>query len=93
MKCEYCNAELDAGEISCPECGKSVAKSKEDLQSVDPKATAAIGYSLAAIGLVAIFFVTINLEALTLSGLDYLVPIVLLVMGSGIIFYARGLKK
>ncbi len=68
-------------------------QSREDLQRVDPKSTAAIGYSLAGIGGVAMFFVTINLDVLTLSGLDYLVPVVLLVLGIGTIIYARGLKK
>jgi hypothetical protein len=70
-----------------------VVQSKEDLQRVDPKSTAAIGYSLAGIGGVAMFFVTINLDVLTLSSLDYLVPAVLLVLGIGIIIYARGLKR
>jgi hypothetical protein len=63
------------------------------LHRVDPKSTAAIGYSLAGIGGVAMFFVTINLEVLTLSSLDYLVPVVLLVLGTGIVIYARRLKK
>lgn len=63
------------------------------MQRVDPKSTAAIGYSLAGIGGVAMFFVTINLEVLTLSSLDYLVPVVLLVLGTGIVIYARRLKK
>ena len=68
-------------------------QSRADLQRVDPKSTAAIGYSLAGIGGVAMFFVTINLEVLTLSSLDYLVPVVLLVLGTGIVIYARRLKK
>lgn len=93
MKCEYCQAELSPKDVVCTSCAKNVVSSKEALQGVDPRSTAAIGYSLAGIGGVAMFFVTINLDVLTLSGLDYLVPMVLLVLGTGIILYARGLRK
>jgi xanthine/uracil permease len=93
MKCEYCQADLSPQDIICGSCSRNVVQSKEDLQRVDPKSTAAIGYSLAGIGGVTMFFVTINLEVLTLSSLDYLVPTVLLVLGIGTVLYARGLKK
>jgi hypothetical protein len=93
MKCEYCQADLSPKDIVCGSCSRNVVQSKGDLQRVDPKSTAAIGYSLAGIGGVAMFFVTINLDVLTLSSLDYLVPAVLLVLGIGIIIYARGLKR
>jgi hypothetical protein len=75
------------------ECGKSLARTQEDLQRVDPKSTAVIGYALGGLGFVALFFVTINLNALALTGLDYLVPMILVVLGAGIVVYARGLKK
>lgn len=93
MKCEYCKTDLSDTDIVCPSCSRNVVQSKEDLQRVDPRSTAAIGYSLAGIGGVTMFFVTINLDVLSLSGLDYLVPAVLLVLGIGTIIYARGLKK
>jgi hypothetical protein len=93
MKCEYCQADLSPKDIVCGSCARNVVQTREDLQRVDPKSTAAIGYSLAGIGGVAMFFVTINLEVLALTGLDYLVPSVLLVLGIGTIIYARGLKK
>jgi hypothetical protein len=93
MKCEYCQADLSPKDIVCGSCSRNVVQSRADLQRVDPKSTAAIGYSLAGIGGVAMFFVTINLEVLTLSSLDYLVPVVLLVLGTGIVIYARRLKK
>jgi hypothetical protein len=93
MKCEYCQAELAAKDVVCSSCAKNVVRSKDDLQRVDPRSTAAIGYSLAGIGGVTMIFVTINLEVLILSGLDYLVPTVLLVLGIGTIIYSRGLKK
>jgi hypothetical protein len=93
MKCASCQTENESQELSCIECGKSLARNDEDLQKVDPKSTAAIGYALGGIGFVALFFVTINLNALSLSGVDYLIPMVLLVLGTGIVLYARGLKK
>jgi hypothetical protein len=45
------------------------------------------------LGFVALFFVTINLNVLALTSLDYLVPIILIVLGTGIVVYARGMKK
>jgi len=93
MKCASCQTENEPQDLSCIECGKSLARTEEDLQKVDPKSTAVIGYALGGIGFVALFFVTINLNALSLSGLDYLIPMVLLVLGTGIVIYARGLKK
>lgn len=93
MKCEYCQAELSPNDVVCTSCARNVVSSKEALQGVDPKSTAAIGYSLAGIGGVAMFFVTINLDVLMLSALDYLVPSVLLVLGTGTVLYARRLKK
>lgn len=93
MKCSTCNTDNDPQELSCTQCGKSLARTAEDLQKVDPKSTAVIGYSLAAIGFVALFFVTINLNALSLSSQDYLIPFVLFAGGIGIVFYARSLKK
>lgn len=93
MKCEYCKADLAVDDVVCLSCARNVVNSKARLQGVDPRSTAAIGYSLAGIGGVAMFFVTINLNVLALSGLDYLVPAVLLVLGTGIVVYARGLKK
>jgi len=93
MKCASCQTENEPQDLSCIECGNSLARTEEDLQKVDPKSTAVIGYALGGIGFVALFFVTINLNALSLSGLDYLIPMVLLVLGTGIVIYARGLKK
>ena len=93
MKCASCQTDNDPKELSCTECGKSLARTQDDLQSVDPKSTAVIGYALGGLGFVALFFVTLNLDALTLSGLDYLVPMILVVLGVGIVVYARSLKK
>ena len=93
MKCANCQTENDPKELSCLECGKSLAKTKEDLERVDPKSTSVIGYALGGLGFVALFFVTINLNVLALTSLDYLVPIILIVLGTGIVVYARGLKK
>ena len=93
MNCASCNADNDPQELSCLECGKSLARSEEDLQKVDPKSTALLGYIIGGIGFVTLFFVTINLEALTLSSQDYLIPLLLTAMGAGIVYYARTLRK
>lgn len=70
-----------------------MVKSREDLQRVDPRSTAAIGFSLAAIGALAALFVSANLNVPGFSPIDYLVPVVLLVMGTGTVIYSRTLKK
>ena len=93
MKCANCHTENDSIELSCTECGKSLARTKEDLERVDPRSTEAIGIAVGLMGLIGLFFVTLNMNALTLSGLDYAVPFFLLVVGTGIIAYARRLKK
>ena len=93
MKCANCQSENDPIELSCTQCGKSLARTKEDLERVDPRSTEAIGIAVGSMGLIGLFFVTLNMNALTLSGLDYVVPVLLLVVGTGIIAYARSLKK
>ncbi len=93
MKCANCQTENELSELSCIKCGKSLARTKEDLERVDPKSTEAIGIAVGSMGLIGLFFVTLNMNALELSGLDYLVPVLLLVVGTGIISYARSLKK
>ena len=92
MKCESCGASLEAEEIICGNCGKSTARTAEDLQRVDPKSTAVIGWAVFAIGALALIFVIINLNVLGLSGLDFVVPIGLLATGTATIVYARSLK-
>ena len=93
MKCANCQTENDPTELSCTQCGKSLARTKEDLERVDPRSTETIGIAVGSMGLIGLFFVTLNMNALTLSGLDYVVPVLLLVVGTGIIAYARSLKK
>lgn len=93
MKCSNCQAELGADEITCGSCGKNVIRSKEDLNAVDARSTAVIGWSLFTIGALATIFVIGNVNLLSLSGLDFVVPTALLVIGSGTILYARSLKK
>jgi len=93
MRCDFCNSELAVGEVVCGNCGRNVVKNREDLQRVDPKSTAAIGFSLAGIGALAALFVSANLNVPGFSPIDYLVPVVLLVMGTGTVIYSRTLKK
>lgn len=93
MKCARCSAQVETTDISCGQCGKSLAKTRDELQRVDPKSTAAIGWALFAIGVIAMVFVIANFEVLVLSGLDFVVPIGLLVAGTGTVAYARKLKR
>lgn len=93
MKCTNCGASLEADEVTCDACGKNVIRSKEDLNRVDPKSTAIIGWALFAVGALTMFFVIGNMNLLSLSGLDFVVPVALLVLGGGTVLYSRSLRK
>lgn len=93
MNCAHCNQELKSEDIVCGSCGKNVIRSKNDLNKVDPKSTAIIGWALFAVGALSMVFVIGNMNLLGLSGLDFVVPTGLLAIGTGTVLYARSLRK
>ena len=93
MNCTNCNAPLQEDEITCEACGRNVIRSKDDLNKVDPKSTAIIGWALFGVGALSMAFVIGNMNILSLSGLDFVVPTGLLAIGTGTVLYARSLKK
>lgn len=86
MKCTKCQAELAETDLHCPSCNQITARTREDLQKIDPKLNKAIAWSLIAMGLLGLVFVISNSWTDWYSGLDYVAPILLLVVGAGALF-------
>lgn len=93
MNCAHCNAELQSDEMTCGSCGKSVIRSKEDLNRIDHRSTAMIGWAVFAVGAITFVFVIVNMNVLGLSSLDFVVPTALLALGTGTVVYSRNQKK
>jgi hypothetical protein len=86
MKCTNCNAALAENDLNCPNCNQITARTREDLQKIDPKVNKAIAWSLIAMGLMGLVFVIANSWTDWYSGLDYVAPVFLLVVGSIALF-------
>jgi uncharacterized C2H2 Zn-finger protein len=86
MKCRNCQAEIAETDLNCPNCDQITARSREDLQRIDPKVNKAIAWSLIAMGLGGLVFVIANSWTDWYSGLDYVAPISLLIVGSIALF-------
>ena len=81
MKCTNCQAKLAETDLNCPSCDQITARTREDLQKVDPKVNRAISWSLIAMGIGGLVFVIANSWTDWYSGLDYVAPISLLIVG------------
>jgi hypothetical protein len=79
--CPHCSAAITQHDFRCPACGKLTAKSREDLNRVDPRVSRGIGWSLIAVGLLGFAFVIANSGTSWFSGLDFVGPIALCVAG------------
>ena len=86
MKCTNCNAKLAETDLNCPNCDQITARTREDLQKIDPKENKAIAWSLIAMGLLGLVFVISNSCTYWYSGLDYVAPVFLLVVGGLALF-------
>lgn len=86
MKCTNCNAKLAETDLNCPSCDQITARTREDLQKIDPKVNKAIAWSLIAMGLLGLVFVISNSWTDWYSGLDYVAPVFLLVVGALALF-------
>jgi hypothetical protein len=92
MKCKNCGAQVPANELNCLDCGAIAARTKADLQKTDPAMTGAIGWALIAMGMFGLIFVIANAWTDWYSGLDYVGPVGLLLIG-GAVLYAVSRKK
>jgi hypothetical protein len=92
MKCKNCGAMVPAKELNCPDCGTIAARTKADLQKTDPAMTSAIGWALIAMGVFGLIFVIANAWTDWYSGLDYVGPVGLLLIGGAVIYTASRKK-
>jgi hypothetical protein len=81
MKCPNCQATIAETDLNCPSCDQITARTREDLQKIDPKVNKAIAWALIAMGLMGLVFVVSNSWTDWYSGLDYVAPVFLLVVG------------
>ena len=80
-------------ELNCPECGTIAARTRADLQKTDPAVTRGIAWALIAMGLMGLVFVIANSWTDWYSGLDYVGPVGLLLLGFGILLTQRKPQK
>lgn len=83
---------MPTNELNCPACGTIAARTKADLQKTDPAMTKAIAWALIAMGLGGLVFVIVNSWTDWYSGLDYVAPVGLLVLG-GLVLFNTSRKK
>jgi hypothetical protein len=88
MKCINCGEAVPKTELNCPACGTIAARSKADLQKTDPGMTKGIAWALIAMGVLGLVFVIANSWTDWYSGLDYVGPVGLLLLGGAVLFAA-----
>lgn len=89
VNCKNCSAEIAEKELTCPNCGKLTAKTKEDLRKTDPMVAGGIAWALIAMGALGLAFVISNSWTDWYSGLDYVGPVALLLIGSVALLVSR----
>lgn len=89
MKCKNCGTDVPANELNCPACGSIAAKTKADLQKTDPGMTKGIAWALIAMGVLGLVFVIANSWTDWYSGLDYVGPVGLLLIGGVVLLVKR----
>ena len=92
MNCKNCGEAVPKDELNCPACGTIAARTKADLQKTDPAMTKAIAWALIAMGLGGLVFVIANSWTDWYSGLDYVAPVGLLLLG-GVVLLNTSRKK
>jgi uncharacterized membrane protein YvbJ len=93
MKCQNCGEAVPQNELNCPACGSIAARTKADLQKTDPVMTRGIAWALIAMGIFGLIFVVANSWTDWYSGLDYVGPVGLLLLGGAVLLTTRGKKN
>lgn len=89
MKCQNCGEAVPQNELNCPACGSIAARTKADLQKTDPGMTRGIAWALIAMGVFGLIFVVANSWTDWYSGLDYVGPVGLLLLGGAVLLTTR----
>jgi uncharacterized membrane protein YvbJ len=92
MNCKNCGDTVPKNELNCLSCGTVAARTQADLQKTDPAMTKGIAWALIAMGVFGLIFVIANAWTDWYSGLDYVGPIGLLLLG-GVTLFTASRKK
>jgi hypothetical protein len=92
MTCKECAATISEFDTNCQSCSALTATTREDLQKTDPRSTKAISWALIVMGGLGLIFVIANSWTDWYSGLDYVAPTAVLLVG-GITLIASSRKK
>lgn len=92
MTCTECSAPISEFDTNCRSCGALTATTREDLQKIDPRSAKAISWSLIAMGGLGLVFVIANSWTDWYSGLDYVAPTAVLIIGA-ITLYTNSRKQ
>jgi hypothetical protein len=93
MKCTNCQADIAESDFNCPSCGKTTAKSREDLQKIDPGSTKIVAWLLIALGIAGVGFVIANSATDWYSPLNFIPPAMVLIAGGLALISALRAKK
>lgn len=91
MKCTQCKQTLAKDTDACPNCGQATAN-RMPPGEFDRKTAGAIAWALIAVGLLGFGFVVANSWTDWFSGLDFVAPSMLLVIGLASLYWAKKTK-
>jgi hypothetical protein len=60
MNCPHCNEAITESDFNCPACGKLTARTREDLNRIDPRSSKGIAGALIGMGVLGYVFVIAN---------------------------------
>ena len=92
MNCKNCGEAVPKNELNCLSCGSVAARTQADLQKTDPAMTKGIAWALIAMGVFGLIFVIANSWTDWYSGLDYVGPVGLLLIGGAVLLTTRKAK-
>lgn len=86
MICRTCGEFVPDEDINCPDCGAIAVREPEDLQKTDPAMTRGIAWALIGMSVAGFVFVIANSWTDWYSGLDYIGPVGLLLLGGFVLY-------
>ena len=89
MTCPHCNEAISPTDYDCPACGKSVARTREELNRIDVRTSKGIAWALVGMGLAGYLFVIINSQTDWFSALDFVAPTAVLLAGLGGLLWVK----
>ncbi len=81
MNCPHCEAAIQKSDLTCPECDRPTAKTRDELWRGDVGTSKGIAWALVAMGLAGYGFVIANSQTDWFSALDFVAPTAVLLAG------------